>query len=345
MASRPNVLFLLSVDAEEEWDWEGEFPQKDFSVNNSDQLPAFQAFCQTLGIRPTYFVDYAVAADPRAAKHLADSVANNHCEIGAHLHPWCNPPYFGRTGEKESHVVNLPIEQTEAKLEQLVTLLQKVFGSQPRSFRTGRWGINGEILQLLAKKGFSVDSSMYPFYQNDYFSCAKTPLLPYWPEFNEVEQPGAQRNILEIPVSVGFNHTNYDFLYKVYERIQSPVFEKLHLTGILWRLGLLQKIYLSPEVTDADEMVTLVKSLIKRQTPVIHMYMHSSSLIDNSTGLMEGRNCYDRITSRINRVLEFLKKTTNVQCCTLGEAHSLVQIRRDYLGELGLQQNRQIAAT
>ncbi|PTB98586.1 WalW protein, partial [Marinobacter sp. Z-F4-2] len=36
------VYFVLSVDTEEEWDWDGPFPNKVISVENVDHLPVFQ---------------------------------------------------------------------------------------------------------------------------------------------------------------------------------------------------------------------------------------------------------------------------------------------------------------
>ena len=166
MDNRQDILFLLSIDTEEEWDWSGEFPERDFSVSNISRLDELQSFCEGLGIRPTYFTDYAVADNPASKEVLQTISAKGTCEIGAHLHPWANPPYYGKTGEKESHVVNLPIDQVEKKLDALVELLNSSFGVMPNSFRTGRWGLNGDVLRLLEKKGLLIDSSMHPFYKN-----------------------------------------------------------------------------------------------------------------------------------------------------------------------------------
>lgn len=325
--NKPDVLFLLSVDTEEEWDWEGEFPQENFSVHNTDKLPDFQAFCENLGIRPTYFVDYAVANDAASVARMINAVTDGRCEIGAHLHPWANPPFFGYTGERESHVVNLPIEQTEAKLDALLTLLQQQFGITPRSFRTGRWGINGDVLDLLVRKGITLDSSMYPFYRNEFFDCSSTPLEPYWPDFANPQRHGNQRDILEIPASVGFNHTRYAMLYKIYEWLHQPLAYRLRIPGVFWRLHLLQKIYLSPEVTSGEDMITLLESLVKKRLPVIHMYMHSSSLIDGVNGLIEQAQACELICRRIKTAVEHLCDIANVQFCTMSEASVIIRNR------------------
>ena len=64
---KPDLLFLVSMDTEEEWNWNGPFPQREFSVSNVARIPEFQSFCDSRRLRPTYFVDYAVAADRAAA--------------------------------------------------------------------------------------------------------------------------------------------------------------------------------------------------------------------------------------------------------------------------------------
>ena len=325
--SAHEVLFVLTIDTEEEWDWEGDFPQDNFAVSNTQKIPEFQAFCEDKNIRPTYFVDYAVVNDSSSVARLKPAVDQETCEIGAHLHPWANPPYYGPTGERESHVVNLPIEHTEAKVDALISRLQQEFNILPTSFRTGRWGINGAVLDLLVKKGFTVDSSMYPFYRNEYFDCSKTPLHPYWPNFIDPQKKGHQRNILEIPASVGFNHTGYNFLYKLYELVNQPPWYQLHMPGIFWRLKLLQKIYLSPEVSSTEDMITLVDSLLLRKEPVIHMYMHSSSLVDGITGVMPEKDATQLIIKRISEVVGYLKQQTNVRFCTISEAASLIKSR------------------
>lgn len=324
---KPDLIFVLSMDTEEEWDWSGPFPQQNFSVDNAERLPDFQAFCEAQGIRPTYFVDYAVADNPAAAARIRPFVESHRCEIGAHLHPWANPPYYGDTGEFESHVVNLPIEQTEAKLDALMARLHSAFDVVPNAFRTGRWGINGDILELLRQKGFGIDSSMYPFFRNDYFDCEQTHLQPYWPDFAQPMHPGKQRDLIEFPVTVGFNHANHAAMRKLYRAISHPVFEPLRLVGVCWHTRLVRKLYLSPEVTAGKDMQPLVDFAINNGHPVLHMYLHSSSLIDGGTGLMDTPNAMQVIRHNIQSLLGYAHTQANLTFCTLSEASALVNQR------------------
>lgn len=236
------VLFILSIDTEEEWDWSAPFPQQDFNVSNVARLADLQRLCDEIGIRPTYFVDYAVADNQAAVEVLKSFVANNSCEIGAHLHPWCNPPFFGYVGEQESHVVNLPIKQVEEKLMALIQRLTQQFGTVPRSFRTGRWGIDGKVMRLLVKHGFEIDSSVYPFYQNSFYSCQGAPNLPYRPSLDNPLQTDPHGKIFELPVTAGFNHKNFALCERIYRAISHPSINWSHLVGVAWRTRLLRKV-------------------------------------------------------------------------------------------------------
>ncbi|PCI59666.1 MAG: WalW protein [Gammaproteobacteria bacterium] len=316
---RKQVLFILSVDTEEEWDWAGPFPNESFSVQNVNEIPAFQLFCQELGIKPTYFVDYAVA-DNNAATDILKSLNHQQCEIGAHLHPWANPPFFNETTEFSSHVVNLPIEHVKLKLKALMTTISKNISVQAKSFRTGRWGINGNILKLLADENITVDSSIYPLYQNDFFSCENAPNQPYWPDHNNTNNIGKDKKILEIPVTVGFNRSNYKIAQWLHKLCEKRPFTWLRTNGLLWHSHLLRKLYLSPELCDADDMNTLIDIGLKKNQTVFHMYLHSSSLIENVTGLKIESNARENMCKRIKTVIDHINRKADVRFCTISQA-------------------------
>ena len=326
--TKKDIIFILSIDTEEEWDWSGDFPHENFSVENIHEIPAFQLFCQEVGIKPTYFVDYAVANNPIAANTLSQ-LNSDFCEIGSHLHPWVNPPFFNDTSEKATHVVNLPIEQVQQKLLLLNQKIIETLGHTPKSFRTGRWGINGDILNLLHQENFSVDSSIYPFYSNNYFSCENAPIFPYWPDsLNTNKQTDKNKQpILEIPVTVGFNRTSYYLGQKIHKFFEKRPFTWLRLNGLLWHSKILRKLYLSPELCTAKDMITLIETCIKKDQTILHMYLHSSSLIENVTGLTSYSNARETISHKISTVIAYLKNNHSVTFCTISEASKLIQKR------------------
>ena len=322
---KQDVLFVLSVDTEEEWEWSNDFPESDCSVKNIEKLPAFQEFCESLGIKPTYFVDYAVANDTFSSDVLRTFASKKRAEIGAHLHPWCNPPFFGKTDEAKSHVVNLPKDHVKAKLDHLIERLITNIGPAPMSFRSGRWGINGSTLELLAERGFKVDSSVYPFYENTYFSCKNRDSTPYWPSFENADVEGSQRNLMELPITAGFNRSHFKYADNIHTFLAKSPMRLAKPVGLLWHTNILRKLYLSPELTDSTSMKMLVNMCLEKQYPVIHMYLHSSSLLDGVTGLLQVDNAYQRICGRMSEVIKHLHTKANVRFCTISEASALLK--------------------
>ncbi len=94
-AERPSdgkVALAISIDTEED-NWN---PTVDgVTVRNIDELPALDAFLGSLGVRPTYFVTYQVAANAGSAAIIRQLNESGRTEIAAHLHPWNTPPSFG----------------------------------------------------------------------------------------------------------------------------------------------------------------------------------------------------------------------------------------------------------
>lgn len=315
------IKFVLSVDTEEEWDWSGPFPQADCQVENIKKIPEFQAFCEKLSIKPTYFVDYAVANDSHSVSILKQPLQNNTCEIAAHLHPWCNPPYFGDTLEKQSHVINLPLSQVEKKLATLTEKLTQAFEQAPTAFRTGRWGISGEILALLAKYNYQIDSSVYPYYSHEYFSCQGAPIKPYFPSFSDsLKVNESNHKLLQYPVSVGFNHADFDLCNRWHERLSKGVFKMIRSIGLGWHLGILKKLYMCPELSSAEDMCLLADKILERGDNTIHMYLHSSSLLTGATGFINSDNAFSEMTEKMKMLVEHVQKSADIEFCTISEA-------------------------
>lgn len=330
--SKPDVLFVLSIDTEEEWQWGEPFPESDFAVDNVKHLPSFQYQMEQLGIRPTYFVDYPVLDNPTSLEQFKQVIKHRQCEVGAHLHPWCNPPYFGPTTEFESHVVNLPREHVATKLDALIQKTQDTLGIIPQSFRTGRWGINETIFELLVERGIWIDSSVYPMYDNDYFSCYEAPFVPYYPDFGLPNFAGQQRHLLELPVTVGFNRMDDETGRHLQTKAEKGIWHYCRANALLWHLKLLRKLYLSPELSSIDDMKSLVDNCLRQERPVIHMYLHSSSFLDNGTGFYLDKDAHKHILDSVTQVFEHLSQQANVTCATISEAGHLLGMQNQVSG-------------
>jgi len=268
-------------------------------------------------------VDHAVSNNVDSAAILRE-LPRKHCEIGAHLHPWVNPPFTEKTTEFLSHVINLPIDLVEAKLVELISSIKTNIGVKPTSFRTGRWGINGAVIELLIKYEFEVDSSIYPLYHNDYFTCVTAPIKQYYPSLanTNIHDKKHKHNILELPVSCGFNRSNYSLAQKMHRLFEKRPFSWLKMNGVLWHTLLLRKIYLSPELCTSKDMNRLIDNKLKNGDTCFHMYLHSSSLLSDITGLNNEVNARENICQRIGEVVHHLTHVADVEFVTLTEAKS-----------------------
>ena len=310
------VYFVLSVDTEEEWDWDGPFPNKVISVENVVHLPAFQNQLNDLGLRTSYFLDYAVMEDANARDVLADLYKQNPgIEYGAHLHPWVTPPIVPVESEADSHIVNLPIDIVAEQLRSLTSTITELTGRQPTSFRSGRWGINDNILRELSEQGYLVDSSIYPFYENDWFSCADYDSWPLAMSYLRTKP-----ELIELPVTAGFNHRPFTKAQRLHKTLEQPGWARFRVIGVLWALTLHRKIYLSPELSTSRDMISLCKKMLQAECPVIHMYLHSSSLLPGSTRYVQSKKDKHRLMKRIESVVDFLRSHCDVEPLVITEA-------------------------
>jgi hypothetical protein len=73
-------------------------------------------------------------------------------------------------------------------------------------------------------------------------------------------------------------------------------------------------------------MLTLCDKVIEKGYPVLHMYMHSSSLLDNQVGLLDSdQNPFDFISDTVSKVVTELKSRYDIEFCTISEAAKKLQ--------------------
>src|SRR5262245_23209836 len=152
------VLVIVSIDTEEDYWYRS---RERVTCDNIAALRRQAALFTRLGVRPTYFTTYQVAATPAAADVIREVGARG--EVAAHLHPWNTPPLTEALPAGNSTRKCLPADLQLAKLYTLTAELETVFGVQPRAFRAGRYGLGRESVAALLRCGYQVDSSVTPF--------------------------------------------------------------------------------------------------------------------------------------------------------------------------------------
>ena len=92
------MKIIITIDTEGDNQWDPSLPR---STENIRFIPRFQALCDRYGFPPTYLCTYEVAAAPAFDEILLPLHASGRAEIGAHLHPWTNPPFSAMGSQRD----------------------------------------------------------------------------------------------------------------------------------------------------------------------------------------------------------------------------------------------------
>ncbi|MFM7296547.1 MAG: polysaccharide deacetylase family protein [Planctomycetota bacterium] len=267
---RPTLLTVVST--EEEFDWTGPFDPRQREVGAAKRLPQAQAAFDALGVRPTYVIDHPIATTPSSAEILRAFVREGRCEVGAHLHPWVNPPLRESPGSEASYPGNLPPELEREKLEVLVGAIEDSIGVHPRSYQAGRYGFGRSTASLLERLGFAVDLSCSPAFD---FSAdggpdhSRAPYQPVW--------FGERREILGVPITGACVGSAGRWAAGLHRYASRPALRALRAPAVLARLGLSERLRLSPEGFDLAAMLRLTRSLRRSGADVFVLSLHSPS--------------------------------------------------------------------
>jgi hypothetical protein len=223
-------------------------------------------------------VDYPVASAPSSAAILRDLWNGGRCVIGAHLHPWVNPPHVEVVNPYNSYPGNLPPDVEYEKLARLTETIQSNFAVQPVVYRAGRFGFGPSTAVALQRLGYRVDTSIVPatsFAADGGPDFTSFGFEPFW--------LGPGGGLLELPQSCGFCGLLSAAGPGLYPRLFEKPLSTIHAPGILARLRLLERIRLTPEGIDLAAQKRLVRDLLKQGCRVFTYTYHSPSLVPGNT--------------------------------------------------------------
>src|SRR5215469_2833916 len=273
---------LVVIDTEEEFDWSKPHSRSETRVDHIKHLGAVQNIFDRYGVRPTYVVDYPVASQEGGYRPLRDWLTAGKCLIGAHLHPWVNPPFDEEVSARNSYPGNLPSALEKAKLATLTSAIETNLGIRPTVYRAGRYGIGPATGAILEELGYEIDTSVVPYtdFRRDLgpnFSDFGT--SPFW--------FGAQGRILELPLTVGWHGQLRGFGQRLQPLLMSNLGLALHAPGILARSHLLERIRLTPEGTSLAELKRLTDTMIAAGERLFVFSFHSPSVVPGNTPYVE----------------------------------------------------------
>lgn len=266
--------FLLVIDTEEEFDWNAPFSRDSRSVTISAAMDQGQRYFTSAGVRPLWVVDYPVIDDPDAGTMLARWQREGRADVGAHCHPWVNPPHTEHVSAHNSFAGNLPEETERAKLTVLRDRIADVTGKPPVAFRAGRYGIGPNTGTILRDLGFRIDTSVrsrfdYRAQHGPDFSAM--PLAPW--------RVGPDGALIELPLSTAYNGA----LAPWGGSLQSLVSQVGPIGSALARTGLFQRVPLTPEGVTPGEAVAAVDRLIRDGLRLLLFSFHSPTLAPGHT--------------------------------------------------------------
>jgi hypothetical protein len=266
--------FKVMVDTEEEFDWTAPLDSGNRSVTAIAALPAAHRWFAARGVPITYLIDHPVATDPASADILRGVIADGRSAIGSQLHPWVNPPLDEQMVPRNTFVGNLPDALQAAKLDVLTDAITAAVGVPPRIFRAGRYGIGPATLQLLAARGYRIDSSMRSAY--DYRA-------EEGPDFSSIGSHafrcGPAASIVELPLTTVFTgqaRRGGGSLYRALGRLPRA-------RGAFSRLGLLSRVALTPEDMPLADALEAIAVAIGEGVRVLNLAFHSPSLVPGHT--------------------------------------------------------------
>jgi len=252
---------LVGIDTEGDNQWSAA-ARANPTFENIYALPRLHDVFLRHGVRPTYFITWPVASDPRSAAVLRQFRERGTCEIGAHHHAWETPPFTADDARRHSYAKWLPLERFDAQLASLTTAIQEAVGERPVSYRSGRFGFDASHVSSLERQGYLVESSIAPLFYEAHKrgpDFADAPLAPYFLSYDRATRPGTSA-LLELPVSCALDRRWPRWLQVAWARAPRPYTTK----RVLRKLGVVRPLWLRPSYSSLDDMKALARRLSLR---------------------------------------------------------------------------------
>jgi len=314
---------IITVDTEADNQWERGI----FTTENINYIPRFQSLCDRYSLKPTYLCTYEIVKNEKFDRILKSYQEEGTAEIGAHLHPWTNPPFEDHPlGDKDSHPYpsELSPEIFFRKMKALTDIIYLKTGLSPKSYRAGRWGLSVAHVSILLKLGYKVDCSITPFISwENYIGRKKggpnfksAPNKPYFLGFKDVCKEGKSK-LLEVPVTILFTNpliSNKKFLLDQFVKYRKTLTYRI-----------LDKVFkLSPQwfrpypYMTAGNLINVYRVALRQKLPAIEMVLHSSELMPGCSPSNQTLVSIEKLYAKLEKLFKFISKN-NGQGVTLGE--------------------------
>ncbi len=317
-------ILLVIVHAEEEFDWTEKLSRTNTSVVHMTHISRVQEIFDKYGVVPTYMVDYPVAAQPEGYQPLKQLLRDGRAAIGAHLHPWTTPPFREALTVRNSFPGNLNPELEAEKLRTLTEQIEASFGHRPVSYLAGRYGFGPNTASILESLGFEIDTSAFPphdFRREDGPDYSDYTADPYW--------FGTDYRLLGIASTGAYLGILGSWSHRVFQSISGPILAQARLTAVLARLGIVDRVCLTPEGHNLNDFVKLTRWLLRRGRRMFTLSFHSPSIVPGMTPFVRSERELVRFLSYIDQFLAYFTNELNGLSMTpLQLKHFILDIER-----------------
>lgn len=316
LSSLGGPRFALMVDTEEEFDWTKPFARTGHGTSHLRSLPRFQALCFDHDVKPCYLVDYPIVEDSFGVDLMGRYASEGQAEIGVQLHPWVNPPFDEILSAVNSYACNLPEALERAKLSKLHAAIIQRLGVKPDAYRAGRYGAGPNTAAILTDLGISIDSSVrarFNYSAQGGPDYSGHPVKPYWIQ---------QGKLIELPLTSVFGGA----MRSVGDVVFGQWFGSQPARSMLARLGLLERIALTPEGISLAKAVEAIDLALAEGVTVINLSFHSPSLAVGHTPYVRDESQLEALYDWFEGVFAHLK-ASGVKPTTMAEIKSASGIR------------------
>jgi glycosyltransferase involved in cell wall biosynthesis len=305
------------VDTEGEFDWDRPYDRASRAVESMRHLHLAQTIHVRHGLVPVFVVDYTIVESDHAVGILKEWLQDGHAIIGAHLQPWVNPPHEEAEVPENTYPGNLPFTLEYRKLAHLTDMIEKRFGVRPTIYKAGRYGLGPSTARVLQSLGYEIDASVLP---------STNLRATGGPDFTDFTPDpfwfGEDNRLFEVPLTRGFSGALGRFGPALSPAVHHPWSSRMHVPGVLSRLGLLDRNTLTPEGTDLADHKRLTQALLRQGKKVFSYTYHSSSLLPGATEYIRNEGDRERFLNNMDQYFSFFKSSCR------GVSSDLEAIRR-----------------
>ncbi|MCG8425656.1 MAG: deacetylase [Proteobacteria bacterium] len=318
---------LITIDTEGDNAWAGRGYEN--GTENARYLPRFQRLCGRFGFMPTYLTTYEMGRDDFFVEFARDALARGECEIGAHPHPWNQPPECPVTSDDmrlQPYLIEYPPEVIAEKLRVLTALLSERFDVEMRSHRAGRWAFDATYARLLASMGYTVDCSVTPHYRSvvdrreepsrvplpDY---RRFPTGPYFLDATDISRPG-DLPLLEIPMT----------LMPLYGRPTTALYWALPgrrvkrlMRGVLGQPA----VFFRPNGRNRADLLRLARRKLEQRAGYVMLMLHSSEFMAGCNPTFKNERDIEGLYADLEVLFDWLRQH-GVEAATCSQYRDIV---------------------